>query len=101
MKCLGVLYNSLHKVSVLHLDLISLVDKRGDDSGKWDILCFRLGVERGTIAEIREDFQAEKKLYSCLEVFVDLGEPYSYWEKVVSAVCGPPLLSSRGDLGKL
>ena len=75
-----VLYNYLHEI------------------GKWDILCSRLGVERGTIAEIREDSQAEKKLYSCLEAFVDLGEPDSCWEKVVSTVCGPGFYKRK--LGK-
>ena len=70
MKSLNDLYDYLYKV------------------GNWELLCSRLGVEEGTIAEIREDSQPSKKLYNCLKAFVDYGEPRSCWEKVVSTVCG-------------
>ena len=80
MKSLDDLYDYLHKV------------------GNWDLLCSRLGVDEGIIAEIREDSQASKKLYNCLKAFVDLGEPYSCWEKVVSTVCGPGF--GKKKLGK-
>ena len=68
----NVLYDYLHEV------------------GQWDILCARLGVDEGTIAEIKEDPQTSRKLYNCLKAFVDYGKPDSCYEKVVSVVCGPP-----------
>ena len=66
--------------------------------GDWQVLCSRLHVKKGTVAEIRNNPQMPQKLYSCVEAFVDLGEPYSCWEKVVSTVCGPPFFKRK--LGK-
>ena len=64
----------------------------------WVVLCSRLRVKKGTIAGIQNNPKITNTLYSCLEAFVDLGEPYSCWEKVVSTVCGPPFIKKR--LGK-
>ena len=79
-------------------DLDKLYDYLYNDIGDREVLCSRLGVKKGKIATIRDSPQASRKLYSCLEAFVDLGEPYSCWEKVVSTVCGPPFIKKR--LGK-
>ena len=80
VRSLDDLYNYLHEI------------------GKWDQLCSQLGVDEGTIAEIREDPQASRRLYNCLKAFVDYGEPHSCWEKVVFTVCGPGF--GKKKLGK-
>ena len=71
-------------------DLDKLYNYLYNDIWDWEELCSRLGVKKGKMAIIRNRPQVSRKLYSCLEAFVDLGEPYSCWEKVVSTVCGPP-----------
>ena len=80
-------------------DIDKLYNYLYNDIDDWETLCSRLEVKKGKIATIRDSPQASRKLYSCLEAFVDLGEPDSCWEKVVSTVCGPPFIKKR--LGKV